>query len=150
MNSQQPTIQPTRSTSLRPSTSSSTTAPSRPSTTTLFPTPTPSRSTPQSLEQLLQLKLDIEQQLEEKEQLHQTCESGIQKNVLARQIGQLQSKLVDLDQQLKQQDPPAETTDKLHHLERDLHSHRSQQRKDKVRILKYIYIYISVYVVFIL
>ncbi|ORZ10186.1 hypothetical protein BCR42DRAFT_114024, partial [Absidia repens] len=129
----QPTTQPTRSTSLRPSASSSTnTTTARSSASPMFPTPTPSRSTPQSLEQLLQLKLDIGQQLDEKQQLHQTCESGIQKNVLARQIGQLQTKLSDLDLQLKQQeDSPLDTTDKRRHLERDFLSHRGQQRKDK-------------------
>ncbi|KAI8089455.1 uncharacterized protein BX664DRAFT_333054 [Halteromyces radiatus] len=121
---QQPIPQPTRSTPLRPS--------SRSSATPMLPTPSSSRSssTHRTQEQLAQLKREICQQLEEKEQQRQECESGIQKNVLTRQISQLRDRLTELEQQ--EQDLPPATVDKLRHLERDLASYRGQQRKDKL------------------
>ncbi|CAO3589677.1 unnamed protein product [Absidia cylindrospora] len=130
---QQQTPQPTQSTPLHQSPFT------RPSTTPMLPTPSSSRSSTLTQEQLLQLKLDFEQQLIEREQQCQDCESGIQKNVLTRQISQLRDKLGELEQQIqlqqqeKQDDalPPA-TVDKIRHLERDLATYRGQQRKDKL------------------
>ncbi|ORZ13990.1 hypothetical protein BCR42DRAFT_59446 [Absidia repens] len=130
---QQQTPQPTRSTPLHQSPFT------RPSTTPMLPTPSSSRSSTLTQEQLRQLKLDFEQQLMEREQQCQDCGSGIQKNVLTRQISQLRDKLGELEQQiqLQQQDrqddglPPA-TVDKIRHLERDLATYRGQQRKDKL------------------
>ncbi|ORX51218.1 hypothetical protein DM01DRAFT_1086309 [Hesseltinella vesiculosa] len=108
-----PTPHPTRSTPLHP----------RPSAT-MLPTPTHS-----STEQFQHLRQDIERQIANKEQELGQCVSGIQKNVITRQLGQLRDRLIELDQF---HDIPPATLEKLRHLERDLVSYRGQQqRKDK-------------------
>ncbi|KAI9300434.1 hypothetical protein BJ944DRAFT_244199 [Cunninghamella echinulata] len=94
----------------------------------MLPTPSSSRSATHTQQQVEKLKKDIQQQLEEKEQQWQQCQSGIQKSVLNRQINQLREHLSDIEKQ----DNPATTLDKLRHLERDLASYRGQQRKDKL------------------
>ncbi|KAF7721653.1 hypothetical protein EC973_004329 [Apophysomyces ossiformis] len=105
--------------------------------------PTPSSSTSASgrtPSPAAQLRVELEQQLAEKEKQLQESSSGIEKNVLVRQITQLREKLKEVDQQQQyqsmnhqqehQQDQrldslsPA-TLEKLRHLERDLGSYRT-------------------------
>ncbi|KAG0182824.1 hypothetical protein DFQ29_001990 [Apophysomyces sp. BC1021] len=106
--------------------------------------PTPSCSTSASgrlPSPAAQLRLELEQQLAEKEKQLQESSSGIEKNVLVRQISQLKDKLkeVDLQQEAQplynhQQENQHEqrldnltpaTLEKLRHLERDLGSYRT-------------------------
>jgi hypothetical protein len=97
--------------------------------------PTPSSSTSVSIRQknynkTAQLRQELEQQLVEKQKQLQESSSGIGKNVLARQVSQLQDRLKDMDStdnssnELLQQTQPA-SVDRLRSLERDLSSYRT-------------------------
>ncbi|CEP17183.1 hypothetical protein [Parasitella parasitica] len=93
--------------------------------------PTPSSSTSVSLRQLnhnkqSQMRRDLEQQLKEKQQQLQESNSGIGKNVLARQVSQLQDRLRELDNNISNEElQPTSSVDRLRSLERDLTSYRS-------------------------
>ncbi|KAI8384270.1 uncharacterized protein BYT42DRAFT_561949 [Radiomyces spectabilis] len=103
--------------------------------------PTPSSST-SNRTALQQLRGELEQQLVEKEKQLQESQSGIGKNVLARQISQIQERLreMDLQKQDQQDDLPPATLEKLRNLERDLSAYRgyplspglSGHRKEKL------------------
>jgi hypothetical protein len=89
--------------------------------------PTPSSSTTVSARQapitrLFQQRKELEQQLLDKQKQLQESHSGIGKNVLARQVVQLQEKLKELDNEEPQ---PTTSVDRLKSLERDLSLHRS-------------------------
>ncbi|CAO3658711.1 unnamed protein product [Rhizopus stolonifer] len=68
---------------------------------------------------------ELEQQLAEKKRQLQGSTSGIGKNVLARQVDQLEEKIKELENQ--KHDPPSESpfsSERLKHLERDLADYR--------------------------
>ena len=112
--------------------------------------PTPSSSTSVSFRQnnsSAQLRRELEQQLLEKQRQLKESSSGIGKNVLARQITQLQDRLKELDSISSTSTPgshdelPPVSADRLRSLERDLTSYRSHplspgmssiRNKDKV------------------
>lgn len=93
--------------------------------------PTPSSSTSVSLRQLnhnkqSQMRRELEQQLIEKQRQLQESSSGIGKNVLARQVSQLQDRLKELDNNINSEElQPTSSVDRLRSLERDLTSYRS-------------------------
>ncbi|KAI8644992.1 hypothetical protein BD408DRAFT_412470 [Parasitella parasitica] len=93
--------------------------------------PTPSSSTSVSLRQLnhnkqSQMRQDLEQQLKDKQQQLQESNSGIGKNVLARQVSQLQDRLKEMDSNISNEElQPTSSVDRLRTLERDLTSYRS-------------------------
>lgn len=102
--------------------------------------PTPSSSTSVSFRQKnnmnllhnknVKLREELEQQLVEKQKLLQESSSGIGKNVLARQVSQLQDRLKELDVSTSptsvdptQQQQQSTSVDRLRSLERDLSSY---------------------------
>lgn len=93
--------------------------------------PTPSSSTSVSIRQLnhnkqTQMRRELEQQLVEKQKQLQESNSGIGKNVLARQVSQLQDRLKEIDDNISNEElQPTSSVDRLRSLERDLTSHRS-------------------------
>ncbi|KAK4513709.1 uncharacterized protein ATC70_005714 [Mucor velutinosus] len=93
--------------------------------------PTPSSSTSVSLRQLnhnkqSQMRRELEQQLIEKQKQLQESNSGIGKNVLARQVSQLQDRLKEMDNNISHEElQPTSSVDRLRSLERDLSSYRS-------------------------
>ncbi|GAN02886.1 anucleate primary sterigmata protein a protein [Mucor ambiguus] len=93
--------------------------------------PTPSSSTSVSLRQLnhnkqSQMRRELEQQLIEKQRQLQESNSGIGKNVLARQVSQLQDRLKEMDNNISHEElQPTSSVDRLRSLERDLSSYRS-------------------------
>jgi TolA-binding protein len=92
--------------------------------------PTPSSSTSVSLRQInyrsLQLRKELELQLLEKQRLMQESSSGIGKNVLARQIAQLQERIKEIDNVTQHMDlQSTNSIERLKSLERDLTSYRS-------------------------
>jgi gas vesicle protein len=92
--------------------------------------PTPSSSTSVSIRQLnhnkqTQMKRELEQQLIEKQKQLQESNSGIGKNVLARQVSQLQDRLKEIDENISNEELQPTSIDRLRSLERDLTSHRS-------------------------
>lgn len=92
--------------------------------------PTPSSSTSVSLRQInyrsIQVKKELELQLVEKQRLMQESSSGIGKNVLARQIAQLQERIKEIDNVTQHMDlQSTNSIERLRSLERDLTSHRS-------------------------
>jgi hypothetical protein len=87
------------------------------------------------------LRQELERQLVEKQRQLQESHSGIGKNVLARQVNQLQDKLRDLDAVAKDAES-APSTERLRSLERDFTTFRSHplspgmsslRNKEKVR-----------------
>jgi uncharacterized protein involved in exopolysaccharide biosynthesis len=80
---------------------------------------------------------ELERQLAEKQKQLQESHSGIGKNVLARQVSQLQDKLRDLDNKVNDDEAHS---DRLRTLERDYSAFRSHplspsiRNKDKVTI----------------
>lgn len=96
--------------------------------------PTPSSSTSVSIRQnnkASQLKRELEQQLLEKQKQLRESSSGIGKNVLARQVTQLQDRIKELDSgpsnpsSSTNDDIQPSSVDRLRSLERDLSSYRS-------------------------
>lgn len=92
--------------------------------------PTPSSSTSVSIRQLnhnkqTQMKRELEHQLIEKQKQLQESNSGIGKNVLARQVSQLQDRLKEIDENISNEELQPTSIDRLRSLERDLTSHRS-------------------------
>ncbi|KAF7731780.1 hypothetical protein EC973_008295 [Apophysomyces ossiformis] len=95
----------------------------------ILPTPSSSTSGSTRPNHVDQLRRELEQQLAEKEKLLQEANSGIGKNVLARQISQLQERLREMDKAqqtpakpLLGDDLPPATLEKLRNLERDLNA----------------------------
>ncbi|KAG0170595.1 hypothetical protein DFQ28_001914 [Apophysomyces sp. BC1034] len=98
----------------------------------ILPTPSSSTSGSARPSHVEHLRRELEQQLAEKEKLLQEANSGIGKNVLARQISQIQERLRDMDKAQQTQskpllgdDLPPATLEKLRNLERDLSNYRS-------------------------
>lgn len=89
----------------------------------VLPTPSSSTSVRQSISKPALLKRELEQQLKEKEKQLQESSSGIGKNVLARQISQLQDRIKEIDANIDVQ--PTTSIDRLRSLERDISSYRS-------------------------
>ncbi|KAI8371868.1 hypothetical protein BD560DRAFT_106013 [Blakeslea trispora] len=95
--------------------------------------PTPSSSTTVSRSNnrtQQQQRQELEQQLAEKQKQLQESSSGIKKNVLARQVSQLEDKLREMDTQSPDDFPQSQSlagsaVDRLKSLERDLSSYRS-------------------------
>lgn len=92
--------------------------------------PTPSSSTSVSLRQINyrsnQLRKELELQLLEKKRQLQESSSGIGKNVLARQIAQLQERIKEIDNVTQHIDlQSTNSIERLRSLERDLTSYRS-------------------------
>lgn len=97
--------------------------------------PTPSSSTSVSIRQnnkASQLKRELEQQLLEKQKQLRESSSGIGKNVLARQVAQLQERIKELDSgpsnpisSTHDDNIQPSSVDRLRSLERDLSSYRS-------------------------
>lgn len=89
----------------------------------VLPTPSSSATVRQSKQQIL--RHELEQQLAEKKKQLEESSSGIGKNVLARQVNQLQERINGLEKQkLDGSDESLLTTDKLRSLERDLADYR--------------------------
>ncbi|KAG2233380.1 hypothetical protein INT48_000383 [Thamnidium elegans] len=89
--------------------------------------PTPSSSTSVSIRQnnkTSQLRQELEQQLVEKQKQLQESSSGIGKNVLARQVSQLQDRIKEIDSSSTDEVQPI-SVDRLRSLERDPASYRS-------------------------
>lgn len=115
--------------------------------------PTPSSSTTVSrhptarLSVPVQQRKELEQQLLEKQKQLQESNSGIGRNVLAKQVAHLQEKLKELDSNTREEPQPTSSVDRLRSLERDLSSYRSHplspgissiRNKEKVKIkIKY-------------
>ncbi|KAI7883397.1 uncharacterized protein EV154DRAFT_428217 [Mucor mucedo] len=96
--------------------------------------PTPSSSTSVSIRQnnktsQLRQRQELEQQLVEKQKQLQETSSGIGKNVLARQVSQLQDRIKEIDSVINNPTSNDEiqpvSVDRLRSLERDLSSYRS-------------------------
>lgn len=110
--------------------------------------PTPSSSTSVSIRQnnkSSQLRQELEQQLVEKQKQLQESSSGIGKNVLARQVSQLQDRIKEIDSSPRDEVQPI-SVDRLRSLERDPASYRSYplspvmssiRNKEKVKLLLY-------------
>ncbi|KAI8371744.1 uncharacterized protein BYT42DRAFT_548560 [Radiomyces spectabilis] len=83
-----------------------------------------------------QLRLELEQQLAEKENQLQESRSGIEKNVLVRQISQLQGKLRDtpapVSPQKSSDSVSSVTSEKLRNLERDLTAYRGNSLSSNI------------------
>ncbi|RCI05271.1 hypothetical protein CU098_011562 [Rhizopus stolonifer] len=94
----------------------------------VLPTPSSSTTVRQSMYQKPKQQTErqeLEQQLAEKKKQLQGSTSGIGKNVLARQVDQLEEKIKELENQ--KHDPPSESpfsSERLKHLERDLADYR--------------------------
>ncbi|KAI9249609.1 hypothetical protein EDC94DRAFT_326342 [Helicostylum pulchrum] len=83
--------------------------------------PTPSSSTSVSIRQnnkSSQLRQELEQQLVEKQKQLQESSSGIGKNVLARQVSQLQDRIKEIDSSSRDEVPPI-SVDRLRSIDRD-------------------------------
>ncbi|OBZ83193.1 Anucleate primary sterigmata protein A, partial [Choanephora cucurbitarum] len=97
----------------------------------VLPTPSSSTTVSRSINKTQQQqRQELEQQLAEKQKQLQESSSGIGKNVLARQVSQLEEKLREMDSQSPDgfpQSPPlaGSAVDRLKSLERDLSSYRS-------------------------
>lgn len=115
--------------------------------------PTPSSSTSVSIRQnnkTSQLRQELEQQLVEKQKQLQESSSGIGKNVLARQVSQLQDRIKEIDSTINNSSSNDEiqpvSVDRLRSLERDLTSYRTHplspgissiRNKEKVTMYSY-------------
>jgi hypothetical protein len=123
--------------------------------------PTPSSSTtvsarhqpPIRLSASLQQRKELEQQLLEKKKQLQESNNGIGKNVLAKQVDQLQEKLKELETNTNEGPQPTSSVDRLRSLERDLSSYRSYplssgissiRNKEKVKFPLKFHIFLAV------
>lgn len=95
----------------------------------VLPTPSSSTTTGQSIpknNKQQALRQELEQQLTEKKKQLEESSSGIGKNVLARQISQLEERLKEMETQ-KYEDETVISNERLRNLERDLAAYRKPQ-----------------------